>query len=629
MRLESIKVQLIFLVSIIIATTVISLSTYSIFKLREDSLQRSVESIGFAADKHANNIKGLIDQSLVCAQSLSSIFESSVSKSTSDLTRSEVDAILCEILTDNQLFYGAYTLWEPNAFDGLDDQFRNATGTDSTGRYIPYWSRDVDGSLIVEPLDSYMAEDGQGDYYQIPKSNKQNYLMEPLMYTVKGQVVVLTSTVSPVVVNDEFQAIVGVDLRIENFHNMTEKLAEEIDLEGVKISIISQKGNYASHSQDQGRVGRNLDEYEINDWLLDQLSRGEKGLIQSDSVLSVFTPITFENVETSWGIYIEVPSQGIIDSGNEILFTQILIGLAALVLSILSIYLILRKKLSPLNTLSQYMQDISQGDLTMEIESGRKDEFGKALNALSGMIQELRNTIGQISSIATALNHASLEISRSSRRVSQTATEQASSVEEVSATMEQMAANIDLSKNNAQATELSALNTSKNAQTTQEVVMETISRMSEVADKISIIGEIARRTNLLALNAAVEAARAGDHGRGFAVVASEVRNLAERSQLAAVEIDDSSQKGVQSAENSQQSLEQIVKEINETSTLIQSISAASIEQSTGAQVVNETLQSINTTVQSYAEMANKMSESASTLKKHASELTNCVKFFKA
>jgi methyl-accepting chemotaxis protein len=152
--------------------------------------------------------------------------------------------------------------------------------------------------------------------------------------------------------------------------------------------------------------------------------------------------------------------------------------------------------------------------------------------------------------------------------------------------------------------------------------------MKEIADKIGIIGEIARQTNLLALNAAVEAARAGEHGKGFAVVAAEVRKLAERSQVAATEIDQVSVSSVAVAEKSGKLLEQIVPDIQKTARLVQEISASSREQSTGAEQVNTAIQQLNEVTQQNAASAEEMASSSEELASQAEQMRETVSFFK-
>jgi methyl-accepting chemotaxis protein len=239
------------------------------------------------------------------------------------------------------------------------------------------------------------------------------------------------------------------------------------------------------------------------------------------------------------------------------------------------------------------------------------------VNKLENLVAFVRGTSDQIAS-------AGQEISSSSQQLSEGATEQASFAEEVSSSMEQMVANIQQNTDNAQQTEKIALKVAKDVSEGSSAVNKTVDSMREIAAKISIIGEIARQTNLLALNAAVEAARAGDHGKGFAVVASEVRKLAERSQIAATEINELSSSGVLIAEKSGTLLGQIVPEIQKTARLVQEISASSMEQNSGAEQVNKAIQQLNEIIQQNASASEELAASAEELAKQSNLLMTTV-----
>jgi methyl-accepting chemotaxis protein len=155
-----------------------------------------------------------------------------------------------------------------------------------------------------------------------------------------------------------------------------------------------------------------------------------------------------------------------------------------------------------------------------------------------------------------------------------------------------------------------------------------VNAMKDIASKISIIEEIARQTNLLALNAAIEAARAGEHGKGFAVVAAEVRKLAERSQTAAAEISRLSVTSVDVAEKAGGMLSKLVPDIQKTSELVQEISAASREQTSGADQINNAIQQLNQVVQQNAGAAEEMTSTAEELSSQAEQLRGAVGFFK-
>ncbi|MDQ5985202.1 MAG: hypothetical protein CSYNP_00907 [Syntrophus sp. SKADARSKE-3] len=194
--------------------------------------------------------------------------------------------------------------------------------------------------------------------------------------------------------------------------------------------------------------------------------------------------------------------------------------------------------------------------------------------------------------------------------------------------MEQMTSNIMQNADNAQQTEKIAVKSAEDAREGGQAVTETVAAMKEIANKISIIEEIARQTNMLALNAAIEAARAGEHGKGFAVVAAEVRRLAERSQTAAGEINRLSASSVQIAEKAGQMLNQIVPAIQKTADLVQEINAASSEQKNGADQINKAIQQLDQVIQQNAAAAEEMASTSEELTGQAEQLQAAMSFFR-
>lgn len=284
--------------------------------------------------------------------------------------------------------------------------------------------------------------------------------------------------------------------------------------------------------------------------------------------------------------------------------------------------------IGPLNVAAEYVAKISKGEIPAKITDSYNGDFNAIKNNLNQMIENLTHFAEEVQAAADQVADGSQQMSSTSEEMSQGSTEQASSIEEVSSSMEQMSANIRQNAENAQQTERIAQKASQDAAEGGKAVVEAVAAMKDIAAKTSIIAEIARQTNMLALNAAIEAARAGEHGKGFAVVASEVRKLAERSQNAAGEISVLSASSVQVAEKAGEMLGKIVPDIQKTAELVQEISTASNEQSSGAEEINKAIQQLDRVIQSNAGASEEMASTAEELSSQAEQLQQAIGFFK-
>jgi PAS domain S-box-containing protein len=269
---------------------------------------------------------------------------------------------------------------------------------------------------------------------------------------------------------------------------------------------------------------------------------------------------------------------------------------------------------------------ISKGDLTVNAKPrSEKDILAVALEA---MVLRLREVVADASTAAQNVALGSQELSASAGQLSQGATEQAAAAEEASASMEQMASNVKQNADNAGQTEKIARQSAKDAELSGGAVSRAVEAMQTIAEKITIVQEIARQTDLLALNAAVEAARAGEHGRGFAVVASEVRKLAERSQSAAAEISSLSAGTVKVAQEAGTMLAKLVPDIRRTAELVEEITAACREQDVGAAQVNQAIQQLDQVAQQNAAVSEQVSATSDELAAQAEQLQSTMAFFR-
>jgi len=273
------------------------------------------------------------------------------------------------------------------------------------------------------------------------------------------------------------------------------------------------------------------------------------------------------------------------------------------------------------------VQTIADGDLSVEMKIETADETGRLLRAMSEMSEKLSEIIGQVRGGASTLASASGQLFASATEMSQATSQQASSVEETTASLEEMSASIAQNAENSRIMEQIATKAARDAEQSGTAVGETVAAMKSIAERISIIEEIAFQTNLLALNAAIEAARAGEMGRGFAVVASEVRKLAERSQAAAKEIRNLAGSSVQVAERSGALMQELVGTTKKTSDLLQEVAAASAEQASGVNQINRAMGQLDQVTQRNAAAAEELSSTAEEMNSQAATLQEAISFF--
>ena len=271
-------------------------------------------------------------------------------------------------------------------------------------------------------------------------------------------------------------------------------------------------------------------------------------------------------------------------------------------------------------------EEIADGNLTVDVKE--RSEQDRLMIALNSMVERLNDIVLQVVSAAENVAYGSQQMSFSAQGVAEGATEQSTAAEQASASMEELAANIKQNADNALQTEKIALKSAEDAQKSGNAVAQTVEAMQKIAQKISIIEEIAGETRLLSLNTTIEAARAHEHGRGFGVVASEVRGLAGRSQEAAEEINALANSSVEIAGHAGTMLAQLVPDIQRTADLVMEISAASNEQSSGTSQINNAIQQLDQVIQHNSSTAEQMASMAEELSGQAKQLQSTMKFFR-
>ncbi len=347
---------------------------------------------------------------------------------------------------------------------------------------------------------------------------------------------------------------------------------------------------------------------------------------RGEEVLSSFDLVDIEGL--NWAIITEIDKDEIFSARDSLVNSIMIVSIIVLLVMFPSLYFIGRMMVKPLKMEIEYAKKLADGYLDSELDIHQKDEMGVLADMLRQMALKTKEVIITVVNAANNLADASFQLSSASQDISSGASQQASSIEEVSASIEQMTSNIQQNSDNARKTEQITKDVNTQVTDGSKIVLSTVEAMENIANKISIISDIAFQTNILALNASVEAARAGEYGKGFGVVASEVGKLADKTKTAASDINSISKSSVEVAEKTKDLMGDIVPAINKSSLLVQEISAASKEQRDAADQINNAIQMLNDISQQNAASSEEMATNSEELSGQAEQLLNVIAHFK-
>ncbi|MGE4421659.1 MAG: methyl-accepting chemotaxis protein [Pseudodesulfovibrio sp.] len=616
--------------------------------------KQTKQSLMAVAQREAGNISKKLNINLDTARTIADAFnavrKASGAGANFDL-RTAFNDILLRVLENNPEFLGAYSAWEPNALDGKDalNAGNKATGHDETGRFVPYWNRDENGRIARQALvgyeDSSTHPNGvtKGGWYLFPRKRHKENILDPFPYIVQGRQEWLTTMSAPIMLDGKFLGIAGTDLRLKFIQQLSEEVAKSLYDGKAHVQVVSYLGIMVADSQNPGSVGKALKDVFDGDWkqVVDSIQAGKSFVDMSPGKTSVdiSAPIELGRTGTPWGILIEVDRsvvfaeaqqlEGVMaDNSRQNVIIGVSAGAGIVVLACLVLWFLANSLVAPVRKAVAFAEKIAGGDFVdNRIDVKQKDEIGALSRTLKDMADKLKGVVVDVKSASESVADGSTELSASSQSVSEGATEQAASIEEITSSMEEMTSNIAQNAQNAQETDTLATKAADDARVSGEAVAKTVVSMRSIAEKISIVEEIARQTNLLALNAAIEAARAGEHGKGFAVVAAEVRKLAERSGEAASEISELSSSSVEVAEKAGEMLKLLVPDIEKTAMLVQEITAASNEQNAGATQINQAIAQLDNVIQQNASASEEMASTSQELAGQGRHLQEVMAFF--
>ncbi len=592
----SIKYKLMFIFGLL-TVIVVSVLTISAVQIARNSVYEKVEKHFF--DK-ASDIAMLIDKSL------------------------EGTFMSMEILAQMPIFRDTTVSWDEK-FDFLQNN------TDVLSAWI----------LLPSGMDGYTHLGngktlyiGDRDYYNTSK-NGNNFISEPYIDRITGE---LCITLSVPIFDDNHNVIGTIHGDYDGFMLcdytkgiVVGETGEAYILGRTGTSIADKDTTLVKTQYNAMELAKKDERFKSVADFFELAVGSEKPGISFYTWDDKYKLATFSKMkQTGWTVCISAPADEFLGSIKNLSTILVLIGVLVLIISLVVILIFSNLLAQPITKMSLYLKDVSTGNLSTQLDASitSKDEIGTLSDSVINMIEKLRVIVSEINQNAENLTDSSLQINQTSQQLLEGAGEQASSTEEVSSTMEEMQANIEQNTENSKRTSLKSQKVQQNVLEVGKKSEKVVEANILINEKVAVIKEIANQTNILALNAAVEAARAGEQGKGFAVVAAEVRKLAERSKDAAEEIVSLSENTKKLSEEAGKSLSAIIPEIEETAKLVENIMKASIEQNSGAEQVNNSVQQLNHLAQRNAITSKELATTAQALTSQADRLREVISYFK-
>ncbi len=622
MKIRSFKQKIGLAVGFLIFISTSIITTYSIISRRSQDILNAKSEIETAAHWQSSELEAKINSKFQKLRVFRNFFLTQ--EHLGIFSREATLEIFKRFLRENKDILAIFSQTDPNALDRKDAYYAHKDWYNASGVFIPYVFRDEKGEIHIVPI----IEAEVAEIIKIHRKNKREVFMDPYFYDVGSKKVLMVTALVPYIKNDIFIGEDGVDFPITFMQNEAEQLSKKIYNGQSAVSIISAQGFFAANTAHKERVGKNISDYFSQNKVKEILeTKKSKIFFQKDSLIVQY-PINFGKTAKPWFINISIPQKVIYTKANHNIFILILIGSFMLLISILIMILLVARLTNPILQAAHKAQVIAGGDLSQTINIKRNDEIGIFIDSFNSMVAKLQTIILSIKQGAQNLNHKSDDIFQNVEKIAQGSNEQAVTTEEISASMEEILATISSNSEKAELTESISSKSAKELEESYNVIKRSIDLVQEISTKITVISEIANKTDILSINASIEAARSGAAGSGFAVVAQEIKKLANKTKAASVGIEKLSAEGNSISEIAGEKLKNLLPEIIKSSEFVSEIVNANKEQISSVSMISTSIQELASTTNQNTLLTEELSEASNELLAQAQDLEKIIAVFR-